>query len=481
MAATYLKRKIDGYLDSWKKDPNRKPLIVKGPRQVGKTESILHFATGVYQSIIYINFVEEPKYKLITENGYKPEDIIRNISRMDPSKRFEPGKTLLFFDELQEYPEISTALKFFKIDGRFDVICSGSLLGISYKRIESNSVGYKVDYHMHSMDFEEFLWAKGYDQTAIEEMLWHMETEQPFTETMMSVYSNLFLDYCILGGMPAVVREYVEKGTFEGTLDIQRQLLNDYKEDIRKYAEGMDQTRILNVFEQIPVQLAKDNKKFQISKVAKGARFKDYRGCIEWLRDAGIINICYCLNFPELPLRGNYDDTKYKIYFFDTGLFVSMLDEEAQEDLRANKNLGVYKGALYENIVGEALTKCGYALYYYKREDSTLEEDFFVRTRESLFPVEVKAKRGTAKSLRTLIKSERYSDIDSGIKFAAGNIGYSDGIYSFPYFCAFLLKDYLKRMDLKRSKMQETVKDEFGMTQVELDKNDMETENDGQD
>ena len=245
--------------------------------------------------------------------------------------------------------------------------------------------------------------------------------------------------------MPAVVREYIERNTFEGTLDIQRQLLEDYREDIRKYADGMDQTRILNVFEQIPVQLAKDNKKFQISKVAKGARFKDYRGCIEWLRDAGIINICYCLNFPELPLRGNYDDTKYKIYFFDTGLFVAMLDEEAQEDLRANKNLGVYKGALYENIVGEALTKSGYGLYYYKREDSTLEEDFFVRTKEALIPVEVKAKRGTAKSLRTLIKSERYPDIQCGIKFTGGNIGYSDGIYSFPYFCAFLLKDYLKR------------------------------------
>lgn len=444
MTEAYLRRKIDSYLNLWKKDANRKPLIVKGPRQVGKTESILHFALMTYQSIIYINFVEEPKYKLITENGYRPDDIIRNISRMDPSKRFVPGETLIFFDELQEYPEIASALKFFKIDGRFDIICSGSLLGISYKRIESNSVGYKTDYNMYSMDFEEFLWAKGYDRIAIDEMLWHMKEELPFPEAVMKAYSDLFLDYCILGGMPAVVREYISNGTFEGTLDIQRQLLEDYKEDIRKYADGMDQTRILNVFEQIPLQLAKDNKKFQISKVARGARFKDYRGCIEWLRDAGIINICYCLNFPELPLRGNYDAAKYKIYFFDTGLFVAMLDEEAQEDLRANKNLGVYKGALYENIVGEALRKCGYDLYYYKKEDSTLEEDFFVRTKHSLLPIEVKTKGGTAKSLRTLIQSGKYSDIDCGIKFTAGNIGYSDKIYTFPYFCAFLLKDYLR-------------------------------------
>jgi len=260
----------------------------------------------------------------------------------------------------------------------------------------------------------------------------------------MAVCSSLFMDYCVLGGMPAVVREYIIKGTFEGSLSIQRQLIADYKEDIRKYASGMDQTRILNVFNQIPPQLAKDNKKFQISKVAQGARFKDYRGCIEWLNDAGMINLCYCLSFPELPLRGNFDETKYKIYFADTGLLVAMLDEEAQEDLRANKNLGVYKGALYENIVGEALVKSGCELYYFKREDSTLEEDFFVRTASDLIPVEVKARNGKAKSLRTLISSERYADIHYGIKLTGGNIGYSDDIYSFPYFCAFLLKRYLK-------------------------------------
>lgn len=445
MEELYLRRKIDSFLTEWKNSENRKPLIVKGPRQVGKTESIRRFAMEAYRNVVYINFVEEPKYKKITEDGYKTEDIIRNISRIDPEKRFEEGETLLFFDELQEYPEIATALKFFCIDGRFDVICSGSLLGIHYKRIESNSVGYKSDYDMYSMDFEEFLWAKGYGDAVVEEMLEHMKTQKPFNETEMTTYSNLFLDYCILGGMPAVVREYIRRDTFEGTLEVQRQLLEDYKEDIRKYAEGLDQTRILNVFEQIPLQLAKDNKKFQVSKVASGARFKDYRGCIEWLRDAGVVNVCYCLNAPELPLKGNYDDTKYKLYFFDTGLFVAMLDEAAQEDLRANKNLSVYKGALYENIVGEALVKMGYGLYYYKKDDSTLEEDFFVRTQDSLVPVEVKATRGTAKSLRTLIRSEAYPDISWGIKLMAGNIGTSDDIVTFPYFCTFLLKRYLKQ------------------------------------
>ncbi len=440
----YLERKIDRYLKEWKENVNRKPLIVKGPRQVGKTESIRRFAHLHYVSIIEINFVEEPKYKMIVTDGYNVNDIIKNISRIDPSKKFIEEKTLIFFDEVQEFPEISTALKFFHIDGRFDVICSGSMLGINYKRIESNSVGYKTDFEMYSLDFEEFLWAKGYDDSFVEDMLKHMVELKPLNEVDMSICESMFMDYCILGGMPAVVREYIEKGTFEGSLETQRQLLADYKEDIRKYADGMDQTRILNVFNQIPVQLAKDNKKFQISKVESGARFKDYRGCIEWLKDAGIINVNYCLHLPELPLKGNYDVSKYKIYFADTGLLVAMLDEEAQDDLRSNLNLGVYKGALFENIVGEALVKSGYDLYYYKKEDSTLEEDFFVRTASELLPVEVKATNGRAKSLRTLIQSEKYADIHHGIKFIKGNIGYSDRVYTFPYFCAFLLKRYLK-------------------------------------
>lgn len=440
----YLQRKIDTYLSQWKADPDRKPLIVKGPRQVGKTESLRRFGAQNYDNVIYINFVEEPKYKTITSEGFSPDAILRNISLLDPSKHFVPSETLFFFDELQEFPEIATALKFFKIDGRYDVICSGSMLGINYQRIESNSVGYKTDYDMYSLDFEEFLWAKGYSEQAIEDLLAHMKQLIPFSDTEMSVYSSLFMDYCILGGMPAVVREYIVKGTFEGSLATQRQLLADYKEDIRKYAEGMDQTRILNVFNHIPPQLAKDNKKFQISKVAPGARFKDYRGCIEWLNDAGMTNICYCLNYPELPLKGNYDESKYKLYFADSGLLVAMLDEEAQDDLRVGKNLGIYKGALYENIVGEALVKSGYHLYYFKREDSTLEEGFFLRTASDLIPVEVKSTNGRSKSLRTLIDSPAYPDISYGIKLTGGNLGFADNIYTFPYFCAFLLKRYLK-------------------------------------
>lgn len=444
METIYLKRKIDDFLLKWKADNDRKPLIVKGCRQIGKTESIRHFAkVAGYDSFIEINFVKEEKYKKIIVDGYTASAIIKNISLLDPSKRFIDGKTLIFFDEITEFPDIATSLKFFKEDGRFDVICSGSMLGVNYKKIESNSVGYKTDYEMYSLDFEEFLWAKGYKEDVIEDMLLHMKTFTPFNELEMSVYHGIFLDYVVLGGMPAVVKDYIQKGTFEGSLNTQHQLIADYKEDIRKYAQGVDQTRILNVLNSIASQLAKENKKFQISKVEKNARFRDYRGCAEWLVDAGIVNACYCLNDVELPLSGNCDTDKFKLYFCDTGLLVSLLDEESQEDLRANKNLGVYKGALYENIVSEALVKTGYKLYYYKKENATLEEDFFIRSANNLIPVEVKAQSGRSKSLRTLISSDKYSDIAYGFKLSANNIGYSEQIYTFPYFCTFLLKRFM--------------------------------------
>ncbi|MBO5068699.1 MAG: ATP-binding protein [Clostridia bacterium] len=442
----YLKRKIDDFLLDWKNNENKKPLIIKGCRQIGKTESIKQFAKNNYSNIIYINFVEETKYKLIIEDSYNVADIIKNISRIDPSKKFIPNETLIIFDELQTCPEIATSLKFFCIDKKYDVICSGSLLGINYKNIESNSVGYKTDYEMSSLDFEEFLWAKGYDSDFIQNILQHMQSLTPFSELEIKLLNDLFLDFSILGGMPAVVKSYIENGTFGEALEIQKQLLIDYEEDIRKYAIGLDQTRILNVYRQLANQLAKENKKFQITKVAKGARFSDYRGCIEWLDDAGIINICNCLNFPELPLKGNTSPDKYKIYYRDSGLLVASLDEESQEDLRVNKNLGVYKGALYENIVGDALVKSGYALYYYKREDSTLEEDFFVRTQHSLVPVEVKATNGSSKSLATLIDSDKYVDIKFGVKLCNGNVGYNGKFYTFPYFCAFLLKQFLSTL-----------------------------------
>lgn len=438
-----LKRKIDKYLTDWKNRPDRKPLIIKGARQIGKTRSVEWFASQNYASVIEINFIEQKKYREIFNDGFEVNAILKNISLLNPELKFIPGNTIFFFDELQACPNCATSLKFFKLDGRFDVICSGSLMGISYNEIESNSVGYKEDYEMHSMDFEEFLWAMGYNDEFTADLLSHMLDVRPLSELQMDTLMSLFRDYVIIGGMPEVVSTYVRNKNFSGTLDIQRQLLKDYEEDITKYVEGLDKAKVKAVYNHISTFLAKENKRFQITKIARNARNRDYMGCVEWLADAGVVNVCYCLNQPELPLKGNYDPKMYKIYFKDTGLLIASLDEEAQEDLRANKNLGTYKGAIYENIVGDMLVKQGYRLFYYHSDRPALEMDFFIRSADSLIPVEVKANDGATASLNRLLNDDKYNDVKYGIKLGYRNIGFNGKFYTFPYFLTFLLRRFV--------------------------------------
>lgn len=438
-----LKRKIDKYLTDWKNRPDKKPLIIKGARQIGKTRSVEWFAGQNYASVIEINFIEQKKYREIFNDGFEVDAILKNISLLNPELKFIPGNTIFFFDELQACPNCATSLKFFKLDGRFDVICSGSLMGISYNEIESNSVGYKEDYEMHSMDFEEFLWAKGYNDEFTADLLSQMLDVRPLSELQMDTLMSLFRDYVIIGGMPEVVSTYVRNKNFSGTLDIQRQLLKDYEEDITKYVEGLDKAKVKAVYNHISTFLAKENKRFQITKIARNARNRDYMGCVEWLADAGVVNVCYCLNQPELPLKGNYDPKMYKIYFKDTGLLIASLDEEAQEDLRANRNLGTYKGAIYENIVGDMLVKQGYRLFYYHSDKPALEMDFFIRDADSLIPVEVKANDGATASLNRLLNDDKYNDVKYGIKLGYRNIGFNGKFYTFPYFLTFLLRRFV--------------------------------------
>ena len=439
-----LRRKIDQYLIDWKNNPNKMPLIIKGARQIGKTESIENFAKNNYEHVVEINFALDKQYLNIFENGFDVDTIIKNITFINPNFEFIPGKTLIFFDELQSCINCATSLKAFNLDGRYDVICSGSLMGINYKEIESNSVGNKLDYDMHSMDFEEFSWARGYKDEQIEELYECMKETKPLTTSQYEAMMNNFKDYMIVGGMPAIVNRFVTQNNYSGILDMQKQIQLDYEEDITKYANGLDQGKILNVYRKIPAFLGNENKKFQISKIENGARNREYVGTIEWLKNAGIINVSYCLEQPELPLGGNFDPDNYRVYFGDTGILIGSLDDEAQEDLRKNQNFNTYKGAIYENIVGDMLVKEGYKLYFYKNEKGTIEMDFFIRDRNSLIPVEVKANDNATISLKKLIESEKYKDIKYGIKLCNKNIGFNGEFYTFPYFLTFLLKRYLK-------------------------------------
>ena len=439
-----LQRKIDQFLIDWKHKENRKPLIVKGARQIGKTDAIRHFASNNYQNVIEINFVEQPQYKSIFDNGFEVDTLIKNISLINPNLTFIPGETLIFFDELQDCPNCATSLKFFNLDKRFDVICSGSMMGINYNEIESNSVGNKEDYEMHSLDFEEFLWAKGYAPEQIEDLYQHMLNIEPFSDLELNIMLDNFRDYMVVGGMPEIVATFIKNKSFEGTLALQRQILLDYEEDITKYAEGLDKGRVLNVYRKIPVFLGNENKKFQISKVDVNARSREYAGSVDWLNSAGIASVSYCMATPSLPLKGNYDPDNYRVYFRDTGLLIGSLDDEAQEDLRNNKNFGTYKGAIYENIVADMLVKADYNLFFYKNEKSTIEMDFMVRDADSLVPVEVKASDGATASLNKLIESDKTPDIKYGIKFAMKNIGFNGKFYTFPYFLVFLLRRFLE-------------------------------------
>lgn len=435
----YLRRKFDDFLIKWKANSRHLPLIIKGARQVGKTESVRHFAEGRYESFIEINFVERPQFKAIVRDGYSVEAIVANITQIDSSIRFIKGKTLLLFDELQEFPEIATALKFFAQDGNYDVILSGSLLGVHYHRIESFSVGYQETVELRSIDFEEFLWAHGYSEAQLYDIVARLRKRQALPDAVNETYSRLFLEYCVLGGMPDVLENYFLTKSFTDSLAVQRRILADYRADIRKYCEGLDPVRIQYVFDDVPFQLAKENKKFQISKVAPGARHKDYWGCVEWLEQAGVVLICTALDFPALPLKAHRNRSAYKLYLADTGLLVAQLDEEAQEDVRVRRNLGTWKGGLFENVVADALIKSGIELCYFKKDNSTLEMDFFVRVGDDLVPIEVKGENARAKSLRTLIQSDRYPEIRWGVKFVNGNVGFENNVLTLPQWCAFLL------------------------------------------
>ncbi len=439
-----LKRKIDEYLIEWKKDEHKLPLIIKGARQIGKTNAIRNFGKNNYKTYIEINFALQPQFKTIFEDGFEVDNIIKNITLKLPEIELNENNTLIFFDEMQECVSTATSLKAFKEDGRYDVICSGSLMGINYKEIESNSVGNKEDYIMRSLDFEEFLWAKGYKTEQINDLYRNMSELKPLSNTQYEVMMSNFKDYMIVGGMPAIVSRFVENKNFSGILKMQQQILLDYEEDITKYAGGLDKTKILNCYRKIPVFLGNENKKFQISKIANGARSREYVGVVEWLENAGIVNVSYSMEQASLPLKGNYNPDNYRLYFADTGLLIGSLDEETQEDLRNNENMNTYKGALYENIVGDMLVKAGYQLYFYKDDSKKIEMDFMIRDKQSLIPVEVKANDNATISLNNLINNNLYKDIKYGIKLCNKNIGFNGKFYTFPYFLTFLLKRFLE-------------------------------------
>ena len=445
-----LKRKIDSVLVEWKKREHN-PLIIKGARQIGKTTSIMEFAKKNYESVIEINFISNPEYTRIFRNGFSVDSIVLELSILNSNLKFIPGNTLIFFDEVQEYMDATTSLKFFALDKRFDVICSGSC------PIKNDaSIGYKEDITMYSLDFEEFLWAKGYDGNIINTLMNNVLELKPYSDLVLDKMNSLFMEYILVGGMPKIVSTYIEQGNYSGIPNRQNQLYQDYLDDIRKYVEGLDASRVENMYLHVASQLGKDNPKFQITKLGHGARANQYEGCAQWLADAGVVNIGYCLNSLTLPLKGNENPNNYRIYFADTSLLVSSMDEDSRNDLLIDKNLGVYKGALYENFAAEALMKQGYELFFYRSEDSRTELDFLIRLKDSIVPIEIKANKGSARSLNAVIEDKKIDEIKYGIKFSNNNIGVANNMLTLPFFTLFMLKSVITNM--KDTKFEEFVR-----------------------
>ena len=446
-----LKRKIETYLANWKEAEGRKPLVIKGIRQCGKTYIVQKFARENYESVVYMNFILEPDKKSAFTGNIDVDTIILNLSALIQGSRFIEGKTCIILDEIQECKEARTALKSFHIDGRFDVIATGSLLGVkgygqSKKKKEdvgqdSVPVGYETVIDMYPLDFEEFLWANGIGEAVIDSVKSCFENEKAVPDGIHKAMMELLYRYVIVGGLPEVVNCFLETKNIELIYKKQRNLIAEYEEDMVKYADDADKPNIRECFESIPKQLAKENKKFQYSIVKKGGRSSQYIGSIQWLEDAGIVRRCYNTQITELPLEGNSIKDCFKVYTTDIGVLVAMLDYGTQADILKGNLLG-YKGAIFENLMADFLSKSGQKLYYFHK-DSGLELDFLVRFKGECVILEVKAKTGKAKSMATILKNKDVYHVKNAIKLGQYNVGREGDILTIPLYMGFLVEDRL--------------------------------------
>lgn len=432
-----LKRKIINKLVEWKNGCSNKALLIKGARQVGKTTIIRQFAQANYENFIEINFEQMPTAKQAFDGNLDARTILINLSAMGFGP-LVPGKTLIFFDEIQSCPKARTAIKFLVEDGQYDYIESGSLLGINYKEVSSFPVGFEHELEMYPLDFEEFLWANGISEAIIGKLTECLDSIQPVPEAIHQKMRQLILQYTVVGGMPSVVNTFVNTHNMGRVLAEQRGIVAEYEEDMVKYASDADKPRIRECFESIPRQLSKEYKKFQYSTIRKGAKASQYTGSIQWIEDAGIITRCRNLTITELPLNGNAIDDCFKIYMADTGLFVSMLDDGTQFDIMQG-NLHAYKGAIFENLVADIFTKMKRRLYYF-RKNSGLEVDFVTRYKGECVLVEVKAKDGNIKSSKTILSHPEKYHVNHAIKLGDLNVGSSGQFLTLPLYMTFLLR-----------------------------------------
>jgi len=433
-----MKRKIiDDYL-RWKIHKKNECLLVRGARQIGKTHSIETFGREYYKSFITINFFETPELKQVFEGELSSNEILSKISLNFPNFKFIENETLLFLDEIQECPQARTALKFLAQDERFDCIASGSMLGISYKEISSVPVGYERQMEMFSFDFEEFLWAKGISNEVIAGIKKYYTDKKQIPADMNDTMIKYLREYCVVGGMPEVVKCFIETGNFAQVHAVQQKILDSYLDDIAKYASASERPKARNCYLSIPKQLAKENKKFQFSVVEKKGTSRKYENTLEWLRDAGLIKFCTNVSLPKFPINAYVRDDWYKIYCTDIGILTAMYGFEMKKAVIENTLAGPVKGGIYENLVADMLSKKKLGLHYYKPENNSQEIEFLLVKESDIIPVEVKSGNNATVSLNEFI--EKFQP-PYAIKLISGNIGIADKKISYPLYMTMFFEE----------------------------------------
>ena len=431
-----LKRKITDKLLEWKSQKKNECLMVKGARQIGKTYTIRHFGKENYKSYIEINFEENPNYKEIFDGSLEVNELIQKISLLIPNVEFIENDTLIFFDEIQSCPQARTSLKFWALDNRYDVIGSGSLLGINYKEVSSFPVGYERQIEMHSLDFEEFLWGLGISDDVISNLKTYFEKPSQIPESIHSSMTTYLRKYMIVGGMPAVVNKYLETNNFNEVHSQQQMILNEYLNDIAKYAPTSDKPKARNCYLSIPQQLAKENTKFQFSVVEKKGTSRKYANSLDWLRDANLIRYCYNVSLPEFPLAAYIKTDQFRIYVNDIGLLISMYGYEMKNAIFTDSLKGHAKGGIYENLMADFLLKKDYPLIHYNSSNGSQEIEFFIEQNSKIVPIEVKSKQGSTTSLNKILENE---DVEKGYKFTNTNAGIDGKKITLPLYLAMFL------------------------------------------
>lgn len=439
-----LKRKIYRFLLDWKATKQRECLLIKGARQTGKTYIVEQFGAAEYESFIEINFVRYPSLKEIFEGDLDASEIYKRMTAHLPGIHLIEGKTLIFLDEIQRCAKARTALKFLAEDDRFDIIASGSLLGLHYGQdddnevdeVESIPVGYERQVTMYSMDFEEFLWAYGYDDNTITYLRSFFTSLSRVPEDINKKFETILREYIVVGGMPEVVAAFVDSKDFGKVQDVQEKILAAYDDDIALHAKGTEKIKVRACYDSLPKQLARENKKFKYSEVEKKATARKYGDSIMWLKDANIAHLCYNVYEPYLPLSANGKENEFKVYVHDTGLLMARYGMQTKLAVLTGKILGNAKGGIYENLISEMLIKRGYNLNYYKTDNSTMEIEFIIEKNGEVIPVEVKAGNTATPSLNRFLDLYHPS---MAYKLIDGNIGTTGVKITLPHYMAMFL------------------------------------------